>query len=66
MGGKVPGDDEEYLSCIYPTLQGVSNAWNGDVIVAHFAFLLSVKNWIEWAYLRNMVISVLKTGLKIR
>ncbi len=36
--GKVPGDDEEFLSCIYPTLQGVSNAWNGDAIIVHFAF----------------------------
>lgn len=36
--GEVPGDDEEFLSCIYPTLQGLSNAWNGDAIVAHFAF----------------------------
>lgn len=38
FGGLVPGDDEEFLSCIYPTRQGMSNAWNGDVIVAHFAF----------------------------
>lgn len=38
IGGFVPGDDEEFLSCIYPTNQGVSNAWNGDAIVAHFAF----------------------------
>lgn len=36
--GEVPGDDEEYLSCIYPTKQGLANAWNGDAIVAHFAF----------------------------
>lgn len=36
--GIVPGDDEEFLSCIYPTQQGMSNAWNGDAIVAHFAF----------------------------
>mgnify|MGYP003289453194 CR=1 FL=1 len=36
--GIVPGDDEEYMSCIYPTLLGKSNAWNGDAIVAHFAF----------------------------
>lgn len=36
--GIVPGDDEEFMSCIYPTLQGLSNAWNGDAIVAHFAF----------------------------
>lgn len=38
FGGIVPGDDEEFLSCIYPTRQGISNAWNGDAIVAHFAF----------------------------
>ena len=38
LKGEVPGDDEEYLSCIYPTQQGLSNAWNGDAIVAHFAF----------------------------
>lgn len=38
ISGVVPGDDEEFLSCIYPTLQGMSNAWNGDAIVAHFAF----------------------------
>ena len=36
--GEVPGDDEEFLSCIYPTTQGLANAWNGDAIVAHFAF----------------------------
>lgn len=36
--GIVPGDDEEFLSCIYPTKLGISNAWNGDAIVAHFAF----------------------------
>lgn len=38
FGGMVSGDDEEFMSCIYPTLNGVSNAWNGDAIVAHFAF----------------------------
>ena len=38
FAGTVPGDDEEYLSCIYPTQKGLSNAWNGDAIVAHFAF----------------------------
>lgn len=36
--GEVPGDDEEFLSCIYPTSKGLSNCWNGDVIMAHFAF----------------------------
>ena len=38
FAGIVPGDDEEFLSCIYPTRRGMSNAWNGDAIVAHFAF----------------------------
>ena len=38
FAGTVPGDDEEYLSCIYPTQKGLSNAWYGDAIVAHFAF----------------------------
>nr|CRY95899.1 hypothetical protein [uncultured prokaryote] len=38
FGGVVPGDDEEFMSCIYPTEQGVSNAWNGDAVAAHFAF----------------------------
>lgn len=36
--GIVPGDDEEFLSCIYPTMRGMSNAWNGDTLIAHFAF----------------------------
>ncbi len=38
FAGLVPGDDEEFLSCIYPTKQGMANAWNGDVIATHFAF----------------------------
>lgn len=38
FAGDVPGDDEEFMSCIYPTRQGMSNAWNGDIIAAHFAF----------------------------
>lgn len=38
FNGIVPGDDEEFLSCIYPTKHGMSNCWNGDVIMAHFAF----------------------------
>ena len=38
MGGIIPGDDEEYLSCLYPTLHGKSNCWNTNAIVAHFAF----------------------------
>lgn len=38
FSGIVPGDDEEFMSCIYPTKNGMANAWNGDAIVAHFAF----------------------------
>ena len=38
FAGIVPGDDEEFMSCIYPTKQGLANAWNGDAVVAHFAF----------------------------
>lgn len=38
FNGEVPGDDEEFLSCIYPTKIGKSNAWNGDAVIAHFAF----------------------------
>lgn len=33
-----PGDDEEFLSCIYPSSIGCSNCVNGDAIVSHFAF----------------------------
>lgn len=49
--GVVPGDDEEFMSCIYPTKHGMSNAWNGDAIVAHFAFSHSVSNLISGIYL---------------
>lgn len=38
FNGIVPGDDEEFMSCIYPTSKGMANVWNGDAIVAHFAF----------------------------
>lgn len=38
IGGIVPGDDEEFLSCIYPTQIGAANCWNGDVVSVHFAF----------------------------
>ncbi len=38
IGGVVPGDDEEFLSCIHPTAIGKANCWNGDVIFSHFAF----------------------------
>ena len=38
FAGIVPGDDEEFMSCIYPTQNGLANCWNGDAIVSHFAF----------------------------
>ena len=41
--GDVPGDDEEFLSCIKPTQLGKCNCFNGDAIVAHFAFGLQRK-----------------------
>ena len=36
--GIVPGDDEEFMSCILPSKMGWTNCWNADVILAHFAF----------------------------
>lgn len=38
LNGIVPGDDEEFLSCIRPTQLGKANCWNGDTIFLHFAF----------------------------
>ena len=38
FNGDIPGDDEEFLSCIYPTAHGMLNCWNGDAIFSHFAF----------------------------
>lgn len=38
FNGVVPGDDEEFLSCSYPSAHGLANCWNGDVIMVHFAF----------------------------
>ncbi|MEG1617718.1 MAG: hypothetical protein RR202_10310 [Bacteroidales bacterium] len=36
--GVVPGDDEEWLSCIRPTEIGASNCFNADALCSHFAF----------------------------
>lgn len=36
--GIVEGDDEEFLSCIYPSSNGLINCWNGNAILSHFAF----------------------------
>lgn len=33
-----PADDEEFLSCIYPSSIGKCNCVNGDTIASHFAF----------------------------
>ena len=38
LQGEVPGDDEEFLSCIYPTRKGMVNSVNGDCIMIHYAF----------------------------
>lgn len=38
FGGVVPGDDEEFLSCIYPTRNGLVNSVNGNCIMVHYAF----------------------------
>lgn len=53
FGGIVPGDDEDFLSCIYPTRQGMSNAWNGDAIVAHFAFFTQREQLDSWCILER-------------
>jgi hypothetical protein len=50
--GIVTGDDEEFLSCIYPSIIGKSNCINGDAILAHFAFypqreILDQKNILD-------------------
>lgn len=36
--GIVTGDDEEFMSCIKPTLEGKSNCFCGNTLIAHFAF----------------------------
>lgn len=36
--GVVPGDDEEFLSCIKPTQLGKCNCFNGNALISHFAF----------------------------
>lgn len=36
--GIVTGDDEEFMSCIKPTLEGKANCFCGGTLIAHFAF----------------------------
>ena len=36
--GKVPGDDEEYMSVIKPAQMGKINLFDGDSVISHFAF----------------------------
>lgn len=50
FNGIVPGDDEEFLSCIYPVKNGLSNAWNGSAIIAHFAFFTQ-REQLDKAYI---------------
>lgn len=38
FSGEIPGDDEEYLTCIKPVHLNKSNCFNGDCIISHFAF----------------------------
>jgi hypothetical protein len=38
ISGIVPGDDEEFMSLLYPTREGLACSWNGSAIVSHFAF----------------------------
>lgn len=38
INGIVPGDDEDFLSALYPTKIGRCNCVNGDAVVSHFAF----------------------------
>lgn len=38
INGVVPGDDEEFLSCLYPAKIGKANCINGNTIISHFAF----------------------------
>lgn len=38
IDGDVPGDDEEFLSVLYPARTGRTSCWNGDVVASHFAF----------------------------
>jgi hypothetical protein len=42
--GVVPGQDEEWLSCIKPTELGIGNCFNGDAIVSHFSFF--TQRWL--------------------
>lgn len=36
--GIVTGDDEEFMSCIKPTLEGKANCFCGSTLISHFAF----------------------------
>lgn len=36
----MPGDDEDFLSVLYPAKIGRSNCVNGDAVISHFAFFI--------------------------
>ena len=38
ISGIIPGNDEEFLSLIYPTKEKLTCLWNGKAIISHFAF----------------------------
>lgn len=38
IDGIVPGDDEDFLSVLYPAKIGRSNCVNGNAVISHFAF----------------------------
>lgn len=63
IDGIVPGDDEEFLSCIYPTQIGAYNSWNGDTIMAHFAFFTQ-RAKLDDAHILEQYGKIVKQGWK--
>jgi hypothetical protein len=63
INGVVPGDDEEFLSCIYPTQTGAFNCWNGDTIMAHFAFFTQ-RAKLDEAHILEQYGEIVKQGWK--
>lgn len=62
ISGIVPGNDEEFLTLLYPTKESLICGWNGNAILSHFAFgsqrnILDKTNildkYIHYASLKN-------------
>lgn len=53
FGGQVEGDDEEFLSCIYPTKNGLTNCWNCNAVLSHFAFFPQREQLDSWKILER-------------